>query len=164
MTDDSAEIFFQSFLACGSGMGKDVHSLMLSIQRSLCRPRRRPPSKVTWRMVYQNQSLPCILYLNWWWEGWGRGITIEAELLQTEGGRDSSDDRVPDSLMDRSRVWFLAEAAREWTGRGFDSWQKRRENFLLLLGKLSVLTLSQCPFHSLFGEKKRPLFVLYVVL
>ena len=29
-----------------SGMGRDVHSLMLSIQHFLCRPRRRLPSKV----------------------------------------------------------------------------------------------------------------------
>ena len=29
-----------------SGMGRDVHSSMLSSQHFLCRPRRRPPSKV----------------------------------------------------------------------------------------------------------------------
>ena len=29
-----------------SGMGRDVHSLMLSIQHFLCQPRHRPPSKV----------------------------------------------------------------------------------------------------------------------
>ena len=29
-----------------SGMGRDVHSLMLCTQHFLCRPRRRPPSKV----------------------------------------------------------------------------------------------------------------------
>ena len=51
MRDDSAEIFFQPFSAGGlcmgsSGMGRDVHSLVLSIQHFLCRPRRRPPSKV----------------------------------------------------------------------------------------------------------------------
>ena len=48
--DDSAEILFQSFLlealVCSSGIGRDVHSLMLIIQHFLCRPRRRPPSKV----------------------------------------------------------------------------------------------------------------------
>ena len=48
--DDSAEIIFQCFLqeACisNSGMGGDVHSLMLFIQHFLCRPRRRPPSRV----------------------------------------------------------------------------------------------------------------------
>ena len=38
--DDSAEIFFQSFLQeallSSFGMGRDVHSLMLSIQHFLC--------------------------------------------------------------------------------------------------------------------------------
>ena len=46
--DDSAEIFFQPFrkeaIVSSSGMGRDIHSLMLSIQHFLCRPRRRPPS------------------------------------------------------------------------------------------------------------------------
>ena len=44
--DDSAEILFQSFLqeALLSSSGRDVHSLMLSIQHLLCRPRRRLPS------------------------------------------------------------------------------------------------------------------------
>ena len=51
MRDGSAEILFQSFLqqalVSSSGMGRVVHSLMLSIQHFLCRPRtRRPPSKV----------------------------------------------------------------------------------------------------------------------
>ena len=49
MKDDSAEILFQSFLqevlVSSSGMGRDVHSLLLSIQHFLCRPQRRPPSK-----------------------------------------------------------------------------------------------------------------------
>ena len=43
---DSAEILFKSFLQVAlvsrSGMGRDVHSLMLSIQHFLCRPWRRP--------------------------------------------------------------------------------------------------------------------------
>ena len=47
--DDSAEILFKSFLqealVSSSGMGKDVHFLMLSIQHVLCRPRHRPPSQ-----------------------------------------------------------------------------------------------------------------------
>ena len=48
--NESEEILFQSFLrevlvSC-SGMGREVHSLMLSIKHFLCRPRRRPPSKV----------------------------------------------------------------------------------------------------------------------
>ena len=45
MREDSAEILFQSFLqeaVSSSGMGRDVHPLMLSLQHFLCRPRRRP--------------------------------------------------------------------------------------------------------------------------
>ena len=48
--DDSAEILFQSFLqeavVNSSGMARDVHSLMMSIQHFLSRPRRRPQYKV----------------------------------------------------------------------------------------------------------------------
>ena len=48
MRDDSAEILFQYFLqealVSSSGMGRYVHSLMLSIQHFLYRPRRRLPS------------------------------------------------------------------------------------------------------------------------
>ena len=47
---DSVEILFQSFLQVAivsrSGIGRDVHFLMFFIQYILCRPRRRPPSKV----------------------------------------------------------------------------------------------------------------------
>ena len=61
MRDDLAEILFQSFLqeasVSSSGIGRDVHSLMLSIQHFLCRPRRRPPSKVPRRMVLERLSL-----------------------------------------------------------------------------------------------------------
>ena len=57
MKDDSAETLFQSFLqealrssgpsaVRSCGMGRDVHSLMFSIQHFLCRPRRRPPSNL----------------------------------------------------------------------------------------------------------------------
>ena len=57
MRDDSAEILFQSFLqeahVSSSGMGKDVHSLMLSIQHFLCRPRRCSPYKVPRGMVLE---------------------------------------------------------------------------------------------------------------
>ena len=60
MRDDSAQILFQSFLqealVSSSGIGRDVHFLMLSIQLFLCRPRRRPPSKVSWRMVLERLS------------------------------------------------------------------------------------------------------------
>ena len=57
MTVVSAEIYFQSFLqktiVSNSGMGKEVHFLMLSVQHFLCRPWRRPPSKVPRRMVLE---------------------------------------------------------------------------------------------------------------
>ena len=50
MTDDSAEILFQSFLqeaiVSSSGVGRDFHSWMLSIHHFLFRPRCRPPPKV----------------------------------------------------------------------------------------------------------------------
>ena len=50
MRDNSAEILFQTFLqdalVSSSGMGRYVHSLVLSIQHLFCRPQRRPPSKV----------------------------------------------------------------------------------------------------------------------
>ena len=46
MTDDSAQILFQFFLqeavVSNSGMGRNVHSLMSSIQHFLCRTKRRP--------------------------------------------------------------------------------------------------------------------------
>ena len=39
-----------------SVMGRDAHSLMLSLQHYLCRPRRRPSSKVPRRMVLERLS------------------------------------------------------------------------------------------------------------
>ena len=49
MRDDSAEIIFRSLLqearVSSSGIGRDVCFLMLFIQHSLCRPRRRPPPR-----------------------------------------------------------------------------------------------------------------------
>ena len=57
---DSAEIVFQTFMqkaiASSSGTSMDVHSLMVSTQHFLCRPRRRPPSKIPWRMVWERVS------------------------------------------------------------------------------------------------------------
>ena len=48
--DTSGEVLFQSFLreaiVRSSGIGRDVHSLRLSIQHFLCLPRRRLPSNV----------------------------------------------------------------------------------------------------------------------
>ena len=58
--DDVTEILFQSFLqealVRSFGMGRDVHSLTLSIQHFLCWPRRRPPSEVPFRMVWERSS------------------------------------------------------------------------------------------------------------
>ena len=55
--DDPAEILFQSFLqethVSSSGIGMNVHSLMLSIQHFLCRPRRRPQFMMPWRMFWR---------------------------------------------------------------------------------------------------------------
>ena len=55
--DYLSEILFQSFLlealVSGCDMGRDVHSMMLSIQHFLCWPRCHPPSKVPWRMVWR---------------------------------------------------------------------------------------------------------------
>ena len=60
MRDDSAEIPFQSFLqealVSRSGISRDVHSLMLSIEHFLCRLRCRPPFKVPWVMVLERLS------------------------------------------------------------------------------------------------------------
>ena len=48
ITDKSAEILFQSFLqealVSSSGMGRDNHSSMLSIQHFLCQPWCHPPT------------------------------------------------------------------------------------------------------------------------
>ena len=58
--DKSAETLFESFLqealVSRSGMDRDVHSLMLTIQYFLCQPRRRPPYKMSWRMVLERLS------------------------------------------------------------------------------------------------------------
>ena len=58
MRDDSAEILFQPFLqeafVSGSCMGKNVHSLMLSIQHFLCQPRCHPPSKMPGRWFWED--------------------------------------------------------------------------------------------------------------
>ena len=57
MRDDSAEILLQPFLqealVSSSGMGKDVHSVMLSTQHFLCRPQHGPTSKVPVRMFWR---------------------------------------------------------------------------------------------------------------
>ena len=56
MMNDSAEILSQSFLqealVSSSGMGRDVCHLMFSVQHFLCRPQRRPLSKVPWRWFW----------------------------------------------------------------------------------------------------------------
>ena len=60
VTDDSAEVFFQSFLqealVSSSGIDRNIHCLMLSIQHLLCQPRHRPPCKVPWRMIWERLS------------------------------------------------------------------------------------------------------------
>ena len=58
MRNHSAEIPFQSFLrdiiVSSSDIGRDVHSLASSRQHFLCRPGRRPPSKVPRGMVWES--------------------------------------------------------------------------------------------------------------
>ena len=60
MRDDSAEIPFQSLLqddlVSSSGMGRHVHSLILSIQHFLCQPQHHSTSTVPWRMVLERLS------------------------------------------------------------------------------------------------------------
>ena len=61
MRDDSTEILFQSLLrnviVSSTGIGRDVHSLTLSIKRILCRRRRSPAPKVPWRMVLERRAV-----------------------------------------------------------------------------------------------------------
>ena len=61
MRDDSAEIlsFLQETIATSSGMGRNIHSLMLSIQHFICRRRRRPSSKVPLGMVFREAVVAC---------------------------------------------------------------------------------------------------------
>ena len=67
ITDDSAEILFQSFLqetiVSSSGMSREVHSFMSSIQRFLCWLQCCQPSKVSWRMLLERLSR-CVTCLN----------------------------------------------------------------------------------------------------
>ena len=67
MMDNSAEILFHSFLqeadVSTSGMSRDVHSLMLSIEHFLCQPWCCPPFKVSDRMVLDRPSR-CMTRLN----------------------------------------------------------------------------------------------------
>ena len=60
MRDDSAEVFFQTFLqeslVSSSGMGRDVLSLILSHKHFLCRTWGCPATKVPWRMVLERLS------------------------------------------------------------------------------------------------------------
>ena len=51
----SSSLFCRRPLVSSSGMGRDVHSLML-FQHFLCQPRRRLPSMVSWRMVLERLS------------------------------------------------------------------------------------------------------------
>ena len=67
-SNEPGKILFRCFLrkatVGSSGMGRNVHSLTLSIQHFLCRPRRLPPSKMPWRMfgetvVARDMHEPC---------------------------------------------------------------------------------------------------------
>ena len=57
------EVLVQSFLLKGlvssSYMGRDVHSSVLSIQHFLCKPRRRPPSKVPLKDGFGEAVVAC---------------------------------------------------------------------------------------------------------
>ena len=53
---DPLRSFLQEAIVSDSGMGKDVHSLMLSFQHFFCRSRRHPPSKVPRTMVLKTLS------------------------------------------------------------------------------------------------------------
>ena len=76
-TDDSTKLLFQTFLqkafVSSSGMGRDIRSMMLSFHHFLCRPRRRLPCKVSWRMVLERPPF-CVTCSNpasfrqivWW--------------------------------------------------------------------------------------------------
>ena len=46
LTEILSQAFLHEALVSNSGMGRDVHSLMLSIQHFLCQPWHHPPSKV----------------------------------------------------------------------------------------------------------------------
>ena len=52
----SSSLFVQEALDSSSGMSRDVHSLMLSIQHLFCRLRRGPPSKVSRMMFLERLS------------------------------------------------------------------------------------------------------------
>ena len=60
LRDNLAKILFQNSLleapVSSSGMGRDVHSLMLFTQHFLCRPRPRPSSEVPWNMGLKRLS------------------------------------------------------------------------------------------------------------
>ena len=73
-----------------SGIGRYVHSLMLSIQHFLYRPRRRQPSKVPCRMVLERLSWrvtcpdhACFRFLTVA-RGGSRGPTRKLILLRTQ--------------------------------------------------------------------------------
>ena len=67
MRDNSAEILFQTFLqdalVSSSGMGRYVHSLVLSIQHFLCQPQHCSPSRVPRRRALERLSW-CVTCLN----------------------------------------------------------------------------------------------------
>ena len=65
LRDDSAEILFQSFLqmalVSSSGVGRGVHTFMLSNRHFVCRPRRRPPPKDALKDGFAEAVVACDL-------------------------------------------------------------------------------------------------------
>ena len=93
----SFSLFLQEAIVSSSGTGRDVCSLMLSIQHFLCRPRRRTPLKAPWRLILERLTwrVTCLNHANepltktsfsatcstctctWWlfpWEVFGRRL------------------------------------------------------------------------------------------
>ena len=92
---DSSEFLFQSFLreaiVSSSGMGRSVHSLMLSFQHFLCRPRRRPLCKVPSRLVLERLSYRCMTCPS---HASVRLLTVAREFLWAHNGTDPAPDPV----------------------------------------------------------------------
>ena len=121
MRMDSTKILFQTFLffrleaiVSSSGTGKVVHSLTLSIQHFLCRPRCRPSSnlpcmmvlgRLSWRVTCPNRMFPS-LDCEWpqksldmvsimhtpltawgWWDEQNTAVKIFIERTRSGNGR-----------------------------------------------------------------------------
>ena len=111
---DSAEVLFQSFLreaiVSDSGIGRDVHYLMLSIQHFLCWPRWCPPSKVVPISLQSAnvKNIVCIVVTNLLQQacctmcaymGWTRQMTTsirnkrQSQQVTKRGNRDVKEGR-----------------------------------------------------------------------